>query len=90
MDQDVTDKNRMQNMHTWSGQAEYRRKLRRGKTGKVGGGIWVGLTRVEKIIVLYWGQSEMVGNSCVEDLEERMRLKRIRKLIPQAGEKRNE
>ena len=42
--------------------------------------------RVEKIMVLEWGQSEMV-NSCLEDLEVRMRLKRMWKLIPQAKKK---
>ena len=52
---------------------------------------WEGeLTRVEKIIVLDWGRSEVVVNSRLEDLEGRMRLKRIWKLVPQAGEKRNE
>jgi len=30
----------------------------------------------------------MVVNSCLEDLEGRMRLKRMLKLIPKAGKKR--
>ena len=38
--------------------------------GKLEGGrIWVGLMNVEKIMVLDWGRSEMVVNSCLEDLE---------------------
>ena len=41
------------------------------------------LTRVENIMVLDWGRSEMVVNSCLEDLEGRMRLKRMWKLVPQ-------
>ena len=61
MDQDVTDKNRTQNTHAW------RRTLQGGKTGKLGG-IWMGLTRVEKVMVLDWGQFEMAVNSCLEDL----------------------
>jgi len=47
------------------------------------------LTWVEKIMVLKWGQSEMVENSDLEDQEGRMRLKRMWKLIPQVGKKRN-
>ena len=47
--------------------------------------MWV--NGVEKIVVLDWGRSEMVVNSCLEDLEGRMRLKRMWKLIPQVGEK---
>ena len=40
----------------WGGQDGYRRKLQEGKTGKLeGDGIWVRLTRVEKIMVLHWG-----------------------------------
>ena len=35
------------------------RKLQGGLTVKLGG-IWVGLTRVEKIMVLNWGRPEMV------------------------------
>ena len=51
-------------MHAW------RRKLQGGKLGE---GIWMGLTRVEWV-VLDWGRSEMVVNSCLEYLEGRMRL----------------
>ena len=40
--------------------------------------------RVEKIKVLDWGRSEMVVNSCLEDLKGRMTLKRLWKSIPQA------
>ena len=43
-DQDITDNNRMQNTLAW------RRKLQRGKAGKLGE-IWVGLTRAEKKMV---------------------------------------
>jgi len=43
----------------------------------------------KRITVLVWGRSEIVVNGCLEDLEGRMRLKRMWKLIPQAGEKRN-
>ena len=46
------------------------------------------LTRVEKIMVLDWGQSEITLNSCLEELEGRMTLKRMWKLIPQARKKR--
>ena len=42
----------------------------------------VGLIRVEKIMALDWVQSEMV-NSRLEDLDGRMRLKRMWKLVPQ-------
>jgi len=53
--------------------------------GKFGGG---GLTRVENIMVLVWGWSEMVVNSCLEDLEQRMTLKRMwQRLFPQLGKK---
>ena len=48
----------------------------------------MGLTWVEKIMVLDGGRSEMVVNSCLEDLEGRMRLKRMWKFVPQAGKKR--
>ena len=48
----------------------------------------MGLTRVEKIMVLDWGQSEMALNSCLEELEGRMTLKRMWKLILQARQKR--
>ena len=50
--------------------------------------MWWGLTRVEKIMVWDWGRSKMVVNSCIEDREGRMRLKRMWKLVPKAGEKR--
>ena len=45
------------------------------------------LTRVEKIMAYDWGWPEMVDNSCLEDLEGRMRLKRMWKSIAQAGKK---
>ena len=48
---------------------------------------WMGLKRVEKIMVLDWGQSEMVVNSCLEDVERRKRLKRMWKLVPQVVKK---
>ena len=48
-----------------------------------------GLTRVEKIMVLNWGQSEMAVNFCLEYLEGKMRLKRVWKLMPQVRKKRN-
>ena len=44
--------------------------------------------RVQRILVLDWGQSEMVVSSCLEDLEGGMRLKRVWKVVPQAGKKR--
>ena len=62
--------------------------LQGGKTGELGG-IWVVFMRVEKIMVLDWGRSEMVVNSCFQDLEVGMRLKRMWKLMPQMGEKSN-
>ena len=37
---------------------------------------------------LYWGRSVMVLNSCLEDLEGRMRLKWMFNLVPQVGKKR--
>ena len=46
-----------------------------------------GLTRVEKITVLDWGQSEMVVKSCLEDLEGRVILRRMWKFGPQAAKK---
>ena len=45
------------------------------------------LTRGEKIMVLDWGRCEMVMNSCFEDLEESMRVKRMWKLIPRVEKK---
>ena len=53
-----------------------------------GEGIWVELMRVEKIMGLDWGWSEMVVNSCLEDLEGRVRLKRMWKLFQWMGKKR--
>ena len=47
----------------------------------------MGLTRVEKTMVLDLEQSEMLMNGCPEDLERKMRLKRMWKLIPQVGKK---
>ena len=32
----------------------------------------------------------MVVNSCLEDLEGRMRMNRVREFIPKVGKKRNE
>ena len=49
---------------------------------------WVELMNVEKIIVLEWRLSEMGVNICLEDRERKMRLKRMWKLIPQAGKKK--
>ena len=43
---------------------------------------WV-FTRLGKIMVLDGGRSEMVVNSGLEDLEVRMRLKKMWKLVPQ-------
>ena len=45
--------------------------------------------KVEKIMVWDWGGSEMLVNSCLEDLEGRMRLKRMWKLVPQVVKERN-
>ena len=59
----------------WVGQDGYRRKLSGGKTDHFEGGIGVELTRVEEIMVLNWGHSEMVVNSCLEDLDGRIRFK---------------
>ena len=63
-----------------SRQDGYRRNSQEGKLENwkekgLGGG--EGLTRVEKIMALDWRLSEMVVNSCLEDLEERMRFKRM-------------
>ena len=68
MDQDVTDTKRTQNTRAWGGQVVYRRKLQGEKTGKLEGeGIGWGLMRVENILVLDWGRSEMAVNSSLED-----------------------
>ena len=48
-----------------------------------------GLTRAENIMVLDGGRSEMVLNSCLEDLEGRIRLKGMWKLVPQVGKRSN-
>ena len=48
----------------------------------------MGLTRTENI-VSDWALSEMVVNSCLEDLDGRMRLKKMLKLIPQEGKKKS-
>ena len=45
--------------------------------------MWLGLKRIKNIIVLDFGQSEMVVNSCLEDVEGRMGLKRMWKAVPQ-------
>ena len=47
----------------------------------------MGLTRTEKV-VSDWALSEMVVNSCLKDLEGRMTLKRMLKLVPQVGKKK--
>ena len=49
------------------------------------------LTRIEKTMVSDGGRSEMTVNSCLEDLEGRMRLKRMWKFVLQVGvgKKRN-
>jgi len=49
-------------------------------------GLEWGLKRGEKIMVLDRSRSEMVVNSCLEDLEKIMRLKRMWNLVPQVGE----
>ena len=43
--------------------------------------------RVEKIMVLDWRLYEMVMNSCLQDLDGRIRLKRMWKLVPHVGKK---
>ena len=48
----------------------------------------MGLIRVEKIMLLDWGWSEVVVDSCLEDLEGRMRLKKMWKFIPWVGKKK--
>ena len=46
---------------------------------------------VEKMKILDGGRYEIVVNSCFEDLEGRMGLKRVREFVPKAGKKkRNE
>ena len=40
---------------------------------------------VEKIMVLDGGRLEMVVNSCFEDLEERVGLKRVWSFVPKTG-----
>ena len=47
------------------------------------------LTGAENIIVFEWGRSDMVGKGCLEDLDGRMRLKKMWQLVPQVGEKRS-
>ena len=41
----------------------------------------------KKVMVLDWGQSEMVENRCLEDLEGRMRLNRMWKLVHRWGKR---
>ena len=60
-----------------------------GSRSKILGMAVGGLMGVKKIMVLDEGLSEMVVNSCLEDLEGRMKLKRMWKLIPKAGKKKN-
>ena len=60
----------------WGGQDGYKKELQGGKTGNLEGGIGLCgtvLTRVEKIMLLDWRRSEMVVNSCLDNLEGRMR-----------------
>ena len=83
MDQDVTDKKKMESRHAW------KIKLYGRKTGKFGE-VWVGLTKVGKIMVLDWGQSKIAVNNSLQDLEGRVRLKRMWNLIPQLGRSWNE
>ena len=52
--------------------------------------VWGGLTGVEKIEDLDGGRSEVVVNSCFEDLEGRIGLRREWEFIPKVGKKRNE
>ena len=47
-------------------------------------------TVVEKIKILDGGRSEMVVNSCFEDLEGGVGLKRVWEFIPKVGKKGNE
>ena len=56
---------------------------REGYISKILGGLRGGLTVGEKTMILDGGRLEMVVNSCLEDLEERMRSKRMWKLDPQ-------
>ena len=49
-----------------------------------------GLTGVVKINILDGGRYEMVVNSCFEDLEGGVGLKRVWEFVPEAGKKRNE
>ena len=49
-----------------------------------------GLAGVEKIMVLDGGREEIVVNSCFEDLEGRVGLKRVWEFIPKVGKQRNE
>ena len=45
---------------------------------------------VKKIKILDWRRSEMMVNSCFEDLEGRVGLNRVREFVPKVGKKRNE
>ena len=45
---------------------------------------------VVKSTVLDGGRYEMVVNSCFEDLEGGVGLKRVSEFVPEAGKKRNE
>ena len=42
---------------------------------------------MEKIVVLDGGRLEVVVNSCFEDLEGRVGLKRVWEFVPKAGKK---
>ena len=48
-----------------------------------------GLTGVQKIKILDGGRYEMVVNSCFEDVEGRVGLKRVWEFVPEVGKKRN-
>ena len=42
---------------------------------------------VENIVVSDGGRLEVMVNSCLEDLEGKVRLKRVREFVPKAGKK---
>ena len=48
---------------------------------------WGGLIGVEKIMVLNGGRQEMVVNSCFEELEGRMGLKRAWEFVSEVRKK---
>ena len=68
-------------------------KDHRRKEGKLerGGLTWEGLMGIEKIMIADGESPETVVNSCLEAMEGKMRLKRLRtKLIPQVEKKKEE